>query len=328
MNCYDNMNSVSVEPLKFGIPIPQVFLDGRADMQLVRTALECAEQLGFDSAWVQDQVASDVPLLESISLLSYAAAVTTTLRLGVSVIVLPIRNAPQLAKNISTLDHMSNGRVILGVGLGPVFAGDNYFQIFGTKADEALRRFNESITIMKSLWTQDKTNIAGEFYTLKNTGMEPKPIQKPHPPLWFGGQHPNALRRAVRVADGYMGAGPTTTNDFGNQVEQIRRYLDEEDRDPATFPISKRVYLAIDNDERQAKAGLDRFFAARYPWMIQKNPDFVADICVWGSPERVAAGLCDVIDQGARMIVLNPLWDFVEQMEILAAEVTPELYRV
>ena len=159
---------MSAEPLKFGIPIPQVFLDGRADMELVRSSLQRAEELGFDSAWVQDQVASEVPLLESISLLSYAAAVTTKLRLGVSVIVLPIRNAPQLAKNIGTLDHMSNGRVILGVGLGPVFAGDNYFQIFGTKADEALRRFNESITIMKSLWTQDKTNIAGEFYRYRN----------------------------------------------------------------------------------------------------------------------------------------------------------------
>jgi len=316
---------MSAEPLKFGIPIPQVFLDGRADMELVRSSLQRAEELGFDSAWVQDQVASDVPLLESISLLSYAAAVTTKLRLGVSVIVLPIRNAPQLAKNIGTLDHMSNGRVILGVGLGPVFAGDNYFQIFGTKADEALRRFNESVAIMKSLWTQDKTNIEGEFYTLKNTGMEPKPIQKPHPPLWFGGQHPKALRRAVRVADGYMGAGPTTTRDFGNQVEQMRRFLDEEGRDPATFPISKRVYLSVDNNEKRAKAWLDEFFAARYPWMIQKNPDFVADICVWGSPTRVAEGLGEVIDKGARMIVLNPLRDFIEQMEILAEEVIPAL---
>ncbi|TDJ46618.1 MAG: LLM class flavin-dependent oxidoreductase, partial [Gammaproteobacteria bacterium] len=200
---------------QFGVAIPQVFLDGKADMALVRRTLHRAEELGYDSAWVQDQVASDVPLLESLSLLCYAAAVTERLKLGVSVIVVPIRNAPQLAKDIGTLDHLSGGRVILGVGLGPVFAGDNYFQIFGTRADEALRRFNESIRIMKSLWTETKTNIDGEFYTLHNTGMEPKPIQKPHPPLWFGGQHPNALRRAVQVADGYMGAGPTTTRDFG-----------------------------------------------------------------------------------------------------------------
>jgi alkanesulfonate monooxygenase SsuD/methylene tetrahydromethanopterin reductase-like flavin-dependent oxidoreductase (luciferase family) len=310
---------------EFGIPVPQVFLDGEADMDLVRSALRRAEELGFHSAWVQDQVASEVPLLESISLLCYAAAVTSRLKLGVSVIVFPIRNAPQLAKDIGTLDHMSNGRVILGIGLGPVFAGDHYFQIFGTRADEALRRFNEGLHIMKSLWTEPETNLAGEFYTLEKVAMEPKPIQKPHPPVWFGGQHPKALQRAVKQANGYMGAGPTTTKDFAKNVGHIRNFLDREGRDPATFPISKRVYLAVDNDADRAKAGLDNFFQARYPWMIQSNPDFVADICVWGSAEQVAEGLADVLDSGAEMIVLNPLWDFVEQMEVLAAEVIPQL---
>jgi len=310
---------------EFGIPVPQVFLDGKADMELVRTALCRAEELGYHSAWVQDQVAGEAPLLESISLLSYAAAVTSRLKLGVSVVVLPIRNAVQLAKNVSTLDNMSNGRVILGIGLGPVFAGDHYFQIFGTRADEALRRFNENLRIMKSLWTEPQTDLKGEFYTLDRVAMEPKPIQKPHPPVWFGGQNPKALHRAVKNADGYMGAGPTTTKDFATQVTHIRRFLEQEGRDPATFPLSKRVYLAVDNDADRAKAGLDEFFQARYPWMIQKNPNFVADICVWGSPAKVAEGLAAVRESGAEMIVLNPLRNFIEQMEVLAEEVIPQL---
>jgi len=311
----------------FGIPVPQVFLDGRADMGLVRRVLVRAEELGFEGAWVQDQVAGDVPLLESISLLCYAAAVTTRLRLGVSVVVFPIRNAVQLAKSVGTLDHMSNGRAILGIGLGPVFAGDHYFRIFGTSAAEALPRFKEGLDVMKALWTEPRANLDGEYYRLTDAAMEPKPVQKPHPPIWFGGQHPNALRRAVRAGDGYMGAGPTTTANFGRQVELLRQYLDEDGRDPAGFPISKRVYLAVDDDERRAKTRLDEFFQARYPWMIRSNPDFVADICVWGSAERVAEGLADVIDRGAGMIVLNPLWDFVEQMEVLAADVIPKLRR-
>jgi alkanesulfonate monooxygenase SsuD/methylene tetrahydromethanopterin reductase-like flavin-dependent oxidoreductase (luciferase family) len=312
-------------PPEFGIPIPQVFLDGRADMALVRQTLRRAEELGFHSAWVQDQVAGDVPLLEAMSLLTYASAVTERLRLGVSVIVLPIRNAPQLAKSVGTIDHMSGGRIILGVGLGPVFAGDNYFRIFGVSAGEALARFNESVAILKRLWTEDRVDLDGSFYTLRNAAMEPKPLQKPHPPLWFGGQHPNALRRAVRVADGYMGAGPTTTADFGKNVGHLRRFLDAEGRDPATFPISKRVYLAVDRDVSRAKRRLDEFFAQRYPWQLEANPDYVADTCVWGSPDQVAAGLADVLRLGAGMIVLNPLWDFVEQLEALAAEVIPSL---
>lgn len=311
--------------LQFGIPIPQVFLDGRTDMALVRRTLRRAEELGFHSAWVQDQVAGDTPLLESVSLLAYAAAVTEKLKLGVSVIVLPIRNAPQLAKSIGSIDHMSHGRVILGVGLGPVFAGDRYFQIFGVRADEALRRFNESVTLLKRLWTEEEVSFEGEFYRLQKTHMEPKPVQQPHPPLWFGGQHPNALRRAARVADGFMGAGPTTTEEFGRHVEQLRRFMDEAGRDPASLPISKRVYLAVDNDERRAKQSLDEFFAQRYPWQLKANPNYVADTCVWGSGARVADGLARVIDLGASMIVLNPLWDFVAQLEVLAAEVVPAL---
>jgi alkanesulfonate monooxygenase SsuD/methylene tetrahydromethanopterin reductase-like flavin-dependent oxidoreductase (luciferase family) len=309
--------------IEFGVAIPQVFLDGKADMQLVRDSLKRAEELGFHSAWVQDQVAGEASLLESISLLCYASALTTKMKLGVSVIVFPIRNAVQLAKNVSSLDHMSNGRVILGIGLGPVFAGDNYFNIFGTRADQALRRFNEGLRIMKSMWTQPTTDLDGEFYTLKAAAMEPKPIQKPHPPVWFGGQVPKALERTVLKADGYMGAGPTTTAEFAKNVGILHKYMAEHKRDPATLPISKRVYLAVDDNAKRAKAGLDKFFEARYPWMIKKNPNFVADICVWGSAEQVAEGLIDVVDAGAEMIVLNPLWDFVEQMERLANEVIP-----
>lgn len=308
----------------FGIPVPQVFLDGRADMDLVRRSLRRAEELGFESAWVQDQVAGEVPLLESVSLLCYAAAVTERIRLGVSVIVFPIRNAVQLAKNFSTLDNMSQGRAILGIGLGPVFAGDHYFAFFGTRANEALRRFNEGLEVMRALWSEPRVNIDGEFYTLQDAAMEPKPVQ-PRLPVWFGGQHPNALERAVRLADGYMGAGPTTTQDFAFAVHQLRRFMDEHNRDPATLPISKRVYLAVDSDAARAKRRLDEFFSARYPWMIQSNPNFVADICAWGSPEQVADGLRPVLEAGAGMIVLNPLWDFIEQMEALAGEVVPLL---
>lgn len=308
----------------FGVPVPQVFMDGRPDMALVKRSLRRAEELGFESAWVQDQVAGQVPLMESVSLLCYAAAVTERIRLGVSVIVFPIRNAVQLAKNFSSLDNMSNGRAILGIGLGPVFAGDNYFKIFGTRSDEALRRFNEGLGLMRALWSEERIDHQGEFYTLWQAAMEPKPVQKPLP-VWFGGQHPKALRRAARVADGYMGAGPTTTSDFARQISQLQRFLAETDRDPAKFPISKRVYLAVDKDADRAKRGLDKFFEARYPWMVKSNPNFVADICAWGSPEQVADGLRPVLDAGAGMIVLNPLWDYVEQMEQLAQEVIPLL---
>ncbi len=212
--------------------------------------------------------------------------------------------------------------MILGIGLGHV-AAPGFFETYSVSNRDAVRRFNEGVAVMKSLWTRERTDFDGEFYRLKNVSMEPKPLQKPHVPLWFGGQHPNALRRAVRHADGYTCAGPNTTADFAGFVAQISRFLDEAKRDPATLPLSKRVYLALDGNAERAKRRLDEFFAARYPWQIQRNPDFVADICCWGSAAQVAEGLAKVARIGASTIILNPLWDFEEQLEALAAEVIP-----
>jgi len=306
----------------FGVAIPQVFLDGRADMALVKEVLQKTESLGFESAWVQDQVIGETALLESVGLLSYAAAVTEQIKLGVSVIVFPVRNPVQLAKNFSTLDHLSDGRAILGIGLGPPAVAENFYKSFGTGYPERVRRFTEGLEIVRSLWDNETTSLQGEFYTLNNTRMEPKPLQKPLP-VWFGGQHPDALKRAARLADGYMGAGPTTTDEFAGHVSVLKSALKEYGRAPSECPVSKRVYLAVDEDAGRAKQRLDAFFEERYPWMIQQNPDFVADICCWGPPEQVAEGLRKVVDAGAEMIVLNPLWDFVEQYEVLSEKVVP-----
>ncbi|MBT8423121.1 MAG: LLM class flavin-dependent oxidoreductase, partial [Gammaproteobacteria bacterium] len=292
---------------------------------LIRDSLQRAEELGFDSAWTQDQVIGDVSLLECVSLMAYAAACTQRLRLGVSVIVFPIRNPVQLAKSISSLDHLSNGRVSLGIGLGPPAVATNFYRSFGTEYGERVRRFNEGVRIMKALWTEPAVSIDGEFARLDGTAMEPKPLQQPHPPLIFGGQHPDALRRAVRHADEYMSAGPTTTAEFAEHAGMLREFMRAEGRDPASLPLSKRVYLHVDDDAAKAKRVLDDFFNERYPWMIRANPDFVADICVWGPPEQCAAGLREVIAAGAEMIVLNPIRDFVAQSERLALEVIPLL---
>ena len=313
-----------MQTLDFGFPIPQVFLDGRADLGLVRRTLALGERLGFHSAWVQDQVAGDVPLHESLTLLAFAAGLTSRVRLGVSVLVFPIRNAVHVAKIVSTLDNLSAGRIILGIGLGHVMARE-FFRTYGIDNREAVRRFNEGVRVLKSLWTEPVTNFEGEFYQLRRTGMWPKPVQVPHVPLWFGGQHPDALRRAVMFADGYTCAGPNTTDEFADFVAQLRRFLDEEGRDPATLPLSKRVYIGIDNDAARAKGRLDEFFGARYPWQIQRNPDFVADTCVWGSTAQVAEGLARVARIGATTIIANPLWDFEEQLEALASEVVPAI---
>lgn len=311
--------------MQFGIPIPQVFLDGHVDLGVIRASLQLAEERGLHSAWTQDQVISnvEVPLVECLSLMNYAAACTERLRLGVSVIVFPVRDPVLLAKQVASLDHLSNGRVDLGLGLGPPAVAENFYRSFGTDYSERVRRFTEGLQIMKSLWTEERTCIKGEFQQLDGTVLAPKPLQKPHPPVIFGGQADAAVRRAARLGDGFMGAGPTSTADFARHVTVLRQALKEAGRDPAAFPVLKRVFMCVHDDATKAKAILDHWCASRYPWLVKINPNFTADVCVWGPPEQCAAGIRNIIDAGAETIVLNPIQDFITQFERLTDEIIP-----
>ena len=173
---------------------------------------------------------------------------------------------------------------------------------------------------MKSLWTQERAVYEGELWQLDGVPMSPKPVQKPHPPLWFGGRHPAGLRRAVRLADGFMGAGSTSTSQFRDHVRIIREELERLQRDPAEFPVSKRVYIAVDDDAERAKRRLTEWFGSWYG-----RSEMGAEVSVWGSVEACVKGLQEVVDAGAEMLMLNPVFDYEEHLETLMSQVGPEL---
>ena len=258
-------------------------------------------------------------MLEPVSLLSYVAAITSRLRLGTSVILLPLRNPFQLAKSLSTLDCMSGGRVTLGVGLGGGHLG-SHEEIFGYPRDGRVTRFNESVQIMKLLWTQERASFHGRFWNFDDVSMEPKPDQKPHLPVWFGGHHEDALKRAVKYGNGWMGAGSSSSSAFVRESAMIRKFLDETNRDPATFGISKRVYLAVDADEARAERRLREWFARRY-----KNADLGPRVSVWGSAQECTDKIQNIVKAGAQHIVFNPMFDETEHLEICAKEIMPHL---
>ncbi len=299
-----------------GIAIPQTFPRTPVNMQLVRDFLQKAETLGYEGLWVQEQILGDYPILEPVSLLTYAAALTSKLRLGTSVLLTVLRNPVQLAKSLSSLDQMSQGRLTVGVGIG----GHVPESLFGLSSEQRARRFVEGLQVMKALWTQPRATVAGTFWQLENVPMEPKPVQKPHPPLWFGAREEVALKRAVRHGDGWMGAGVSSTADFIKQVGLVRRLLDEAQRDPATFPISKRVYLAVDNDRDRAERRLREWFGLRY-----KNADMVSRVSIWGSRTECTDKLGELVRAGAQHLLLNPVFDELEHLELLAQEVMPHL---
>jgi probable F420-dependent oxidoreductase len=302
-----------------GIELPQVFFDGPVDMQHIRKFAVRAETLGYDGLWLQERIIGDFTMLEPVTLLSYVAAITSTLRLGTSVILLPLRNPIQLAKAYSTLDCMSGGRAIMGVGLGGGHLG-SHEDLFGYAREHRVTRFAEAVQVMKLLWTEAKSSFHGTFWNFDDVSMEPKPIQKPHLPLWFGGHHENALRRAVKYGDAWMGAGSSSSSAFVRESALIRRFLDEAKRDPATFNYGKRVYLAVDNDKARGEKRIREWFSIRY-----KNADLGPRVSVWGSSTECTEKIQQIVGAGAQFIVFNPMFDEMEHLDICAKEIMPNL---
>lgn len=304
--------------MRFAISIPQFFSDGAFDPTAFRTYVRRAEALGYHSGWTQENVLGTGSILSPMETMSYAASCTETLRLGCSVFVTPLHNPVQLAKNLASLDQLSRGRLEIGIGTG---GKNRMFSAFGVDPTRLVSRFTEGLRLMKELWTEPSVTFEGQFWQLTDARMAPKPFQKPHPPVWFGGGHPAALRRAVRLGDGFFGAGSATTASFTEQVRIVRQELAEAGRDPETFPIAKRVYIGVGDEVAQVRTrvaeGLDMIYG---DFSRQLGP-----VAVSGTPEDCVKGVREVIDGGAELILFTPLFDQATQMERLATEVIPQL---
>ena len=300
-----------------GVGIPQSAGTSPVQASFLKEFLGKAETLGYESLWVQEQIISDAPILEPVTLLTYAAALTTKLRLGTSVLLTLLRNPVQLAKSLSTLDQLSQGRLTVGVGIGGTHIPE---AVFGGSGQRRVRRFVEGLQVLRALWTQPQATFKGDFWQFENVPMEPKPVQKPHPPLWFGARTAVALRRAARYGDGWMGAGSSSSADFVQHVGLLRQALEEAGRDPATFPISKRVYIAVDVDRDRTARRLREWFAMRY-----KNADMATQVSIWGGRAECIDKLGALVQAGAQHLLLNPVFDELEQIEVLAREVMPQV---
>jgi probable F420-dependent oxidoreductase len=303
--------------MRFAISIPQYARDGSFDDDAFRAHLRRVEELGlFESGWVQEQVIGAAASLAPLQTLTYAAACTAQLRLGCAVFVLPLHNPLHLAKAISSLDCLSRGRVEVGVATG---GQARPFGAFGVDPDRPVARFNEALALMKACWTEREINFDGRLWKLEGAAMEPKPVQKPYPPIWFGGSAPAGMRRAVRHGDGFMGAGSQTTAQFAALAGVVRDELNAHGREPETFRIGKRVYVHVEDDAARGRRQLEEALTRHYgggSW---------SEHILAGPAEVCGAGVRAVADAGAELILLNPLVDDAQQLERLASQVIPAL---
>ena len=310
--------------MRFAIAIPQIYADGSFSPAEFRSYFARVEELGvYESAWTLESLLSSQPQLAPLEVMTYAAACTTSLRLGCTVFVTTLHSQVHLAKAIASLDQMSGGRVEVGVGSG---GPRQPFAAFGLSGDRYVARFAEGLALMKELWTSPSVTFDGEFFQLAGAPMEPKPFQKPYPRLWFGGAAEAAVRRGVRLCDGFFGAGSSTTSAFASQVAVVRDALASSGRSagfgPGEFPIAKRVYIGIDLiDGARARMRMNPALAAIYG---QRVPAIEA-AAVTGTLAECVAGVREVVDAGAEMVLFTPLYDLAEHMELIAAEIIPAL---
>jgi len=216
-----------------------------------------AEELGIDSVWVHDHVFNvghvfdrigGKPYYEPLTLLSFVAARTRRVRLGTSVLVLPYHNPVRLAKAAATLDVLSGGRLIMGVGVGLI---EKEIRAMGSPYAERGAFTDEAIAVMRALWTQDEPKFEGKFSRFDGMKFSPKPLQKPSIPVVIGGVSRHAIRRAARLGDGWqpLGLAPEA---LGQGMADLREAARAAGRDAATIPVSIAMSLAAARAGRHA----------------------------------------------------------------------------
>src|SRR5262245_54828934 len=231
-----------------------------------------AEQHRMASLWVSDHVvfprtntgrypggrfphAPETPYLEPVAMLAAAAMCTTNARLGASVFILGHRNPVVMAKMLTTIDTLSNGRLICGVGVG---WWEEEFEALGVPFRDRGRRADEMLRIFKELWTSDRPSFTGEFHRFADIGFAPKPVQKPHPPIWVGGDSAGAFRRVVTLGDGWHASGKTPA-EMRERIGRLRDAADAAGRPWKSLTISLRLALSDDLARQGAQAVIDLF---------------------------------------------------------------------
>lgn len=291
--------------MKFGIALPNFGKYAVKEDILKIAAL--AEELGYDSLWTSDHIVipashkgfGDV-FYDPLITLGFVSATTKKIALGTSVLILPYRNPVVTAKMISTLDTLSGGRVVVGVGAGWL---EDEFRALGASYKDRGAVTDEYIEILKELWTSDNPTFNGTNVSFSDIKFLPKPSQKPHPPIWVGGGSKRAMERAARCGDGWQPVG-LTPGELRERVNYLNELMPEEKRE--RFVISLRRNLEICEDK-----------------------EFKDEDTLRGGAEKIIRGIEEYREAGVSHIVLHILSGELEgvlkTMEVFSKEMRPRL---
>ncbi len=292
------------------------------DIEDARGLIRLVDDLGYDSVWVGDHVAYPIPIMDSLSQLAWASAQSDRLTFGSAIFLLPLRHPTPVAKVLATLDHLTRGRLIFGVGVGGEFP-DEYAGC-GVSVSERGPRLSEGISVLKKLWRGGKVSNNGKFYPFPEVELLPTPFQTGGPPIWCGGRSDSALDRAGRLSDGYI-SYVVTPEMFKQALIKIEGSAGENRRDMKVYGTGHLLFLRIDDRYEDALDVATETLSLRY------NMDFrraAQKYCALGSSADIAAQIKAFIDSGVRHFVLDfvgPHEDRNGQIERFSNEVRPLL---
>jgi probable F420-dependent oxidoreductase len=263
---------------------------------------EQAEALGFDSVWVGDSVLAR-PRFEALTTLAAVAARTQRMQLGTAVLLPMLRHPVLLANEVANLDHVAGGRLILGVGIGgntPAVAAE--FAACGVPIARRVGLFEETITLMHRLWTEPEVTFQGRYFQVQSVRLGLRPLQQLGVPLWLAGSADNALRRVVRLGDGWLPIS-SSPQAFTADWERLQVFGQEIGRDARDLHRCLYTTLNINADGAQAERELRAFIESYYgiPYEVQETRN---GLCA-GSPEHCIAWLKAFIAAGAQTILIR-----------------------
>jgi probable F420-dependent oxidoreductase len=274
---------------------------------------------GFEAVWSLDRLVYENP--DSLTALAASAAVTSRVRLGTSILLAPLHPPVVLAKQLATLDVLSGGRVIVGLGIG---GRPDDFSGAGVPFAGRGGRTAEAIRIMKQVWAGEPVRHRGKHFVLECGPVGPAPVQRPHPPVWMGGIQEAALRRIARIADGFIGTGGAGPEGFASAWKRVQQVLADNRRAVEAFPNACLAYFNVQDSAEQAKrdamATLTRYYGPQFTTWY--NPD---KALVFGRPEECARQAQAYLDAGAQHLILVPTTLDIGQVDRIAREVVPRL---
>jgi len=282
-----------------------------------------AEALGFHSAWVWDHILlgskRPFPFLDSLSTLTALAMRTRHLRLGTGIFVLPLRNPVVLAKVLASVDHISKGRLILGVAAGWY---EKEFEACGVPFKERGKIFVRNLEILKRFWTEAQVDGAADGYVFNRAVMLPKPVQRPRPPLLFGGYVDAVLRRIARFGDGWL-TYFYTADGFRRSWAKIRAYAAEQGRDVAELRNVSQLPICVAPTFEQANRQIQEFIGRYFdvPAWSESTPESA----IRGTPDQCVEQLAAHVAAGVEHFVLIPHEYRTDQLDVIAREVIPRL---